>query len=331
MSRCAAGINRRTFFATVVAGLLAAPLVARAQTARVWRIGYLTHDAAEAANPTMVAFRQRLRELGYAEGQNVALEIRAAEGRVDRFPALAADLVRLKVDVIVAGGDPATEAAQKATMSIPIVMIAASDPGSYGFVTSISRPGGNITGLTSQSSDLAGKTLQLLKEAVPNLSRVAVLLDPAPGAQQTLREIKVAAPGLGLQLQVIEVRSSSELKGAFATATRGKVGGAIILGRTLWPQRALIAELAVKRHLPTAGMLPAFAEAGWLVGYGTSVPEQGKRAAEFVDQILKGAKPADLPIEQPTKFEPAINLKTAKALGLTIPQSLLLRADQVIQ
>src|SRR5262245_23976813 len=152
-----AGINRRIFFGTVVAGLLAAPLVARAQVARVWRIGYLTHDAAEAANPTRVAFRQRLRQLGYAEGQNVALEIRTAEGRVERFRALAADLVQLKVDVIVAGGDPATEAAQKATMSIPIVMIAATDPVSYGFVASIARPGGNITGLTSQSSDLAGK------------------------------------------------------------------------------------------------------------------------------------------------------------------------------
>ena len=177
---------------------------------------------------------------------------------------------------------------------------------------------------------MAGKTLQLLKEAVPNLSRVAVLLDPAPGARQTLREMEVAAPVLGLQLQVVDVRRPSELKGAFATATRGKAGAAIILGRTLWPQRALIAELAVKRRLPTAGMLPAFAEAGWLVGYGTSVSDQGKRAAEFVDQILKGAKPATLPVEQPTKFYLGINLKTARAIGLTIPPALLQRADQVI-
>jgi putative tryptophan/tyrosine transport system substrate-binding protein len=307
-------------FTTVVAVVLlhAAPLLADAQAGKIWRIGYLTHEAAEAVNPARVSFRQRLRELGYVEGQNIALEMRAAEGTVERFPVLAAELVRLKVDVIVAGGDPATAAAQRATRSIPIVMVGASDPVSSGFVTSLARPGSNITGLTSQSQDLASKTLQLLKEAVPNLSQVAVLLDPVPGAAKTFREMEVAAPALGLQLQALKVRSPSELDGAFATATSSKAGAAVILARTFWLNRALIAELANKRRLPTAGMLPAFAQAGWLLGYGPTLSDQGTRAAEIVDRTLKGAKPADLPVEQPTKFELAINLKTAKAIGLTI-------------
>jgi putative ABC transport system substrate-binding protein len=287
--------------------IFAAPSVAKAQAQKVWRIGYLTFDAAEAANLTRAAFRERLQELGYVEGQNVEIEMRGAEGRVERFPALAAELVRLKVDVVVTGGDPATAAVQKATTSTPVVMIAASDPVSSGFVTSIARPGGNITGLTSQSQDLAGKTLQLLREAVPNLSRVAVLFDPVPGARRTVRER------------------------AFAAATRTKAGAVVILAHTFWSYRALIGELAVKRRLPTAGMVPELAEAGWLIGYGSKLPDQGRRAAELVDQILKGARPANLPVEQPTKFYLAINLKTAKAIGLTIPQPLLQRADQVVE
>jgi putative ABC transport system substrate-binding protein len=311
--------------------IFAAPSVAKAQAQKVWRIGYLTFDAAEAANLTRAAFRERLQELGYVEGQNVEIEMRGAEGRVERFPALAAELVRLKVDVVVTGGDPATAAVQKATTSTPVVMIAASDPVSSGFVTSIARPGGNITGLTSQSQDLAGKTLQLLREAVPNLSRVAVLFDPVPGARRTVRELEVAAPALGLQLQAVEVRSPGELDRAFAAATRTKAGAVVILAHTFWSYRALIGELAVKRRLPTAGMVPELAEAGWLIGYGSKLPDQGRRAAELVDQILKGARPANLPVEQPTKFYLAINLKTAKAIGLTIPQPLLQRADQVVE
>jgi putative ABC transport system substrate-binding protein len=200
--------------------------------------------------------------LGYVEGQNVALEIRAAEGRLERFPAFAAELARLKVDIILAAGDPAIAAARKATTSIPIVMLGASDPVAAGFVASLARPGGNITGLTSQSSELAGKTLQLLKEAVPNLSRVAILWDPVPGARQTLREMEVAATALELEVQAVEVRSPGELEGAFAVATRNRAGAAVILARTFWSNRVLIAELAVKRRLPTAGMLPAFGEAG---------------------------------------------------------------------
>jgi putative ABC transport system substrate-binding protein len=316
--------------ATVAAILvLAAPLAAAAQPERVWRIGYLASVAAD--NPPRLAFRQRLRELGYVEGQNVVLEIRSSEGRVERFPALAAELVRLRVDVIVTGGDPPTGAAQKATSSIPIVMIAATDPIASGFVASLARPGGNVTGLTAQSQDVAGKALQLLKEAVPNLSRVAVLWDPtSPGSRRSLSEVEAAATALKLHRQSVEVRSPGELDSAIAAASKGRADAAFIFGRTLYPHSARIAALAVKHRLPTVGLLPEFARDGWLVGYGTSLTDQSMRAADFVDQILKGAKPAELPVEQPTKFYLAINLKTAKALGLRIPHRLLQRADQVI-
>ena len=324
-------MDRRAFVSTLALGLLAAPLAAEAQPGKIWRIGYLASAAAE--NPPRVAFRQRLRELGYVEGQNVTFEIRSAEGRLDRFPALAAELVRLNVDIIVAsGGDPAIGAAQKATTSIPIVMVAATDPIAAGFVASLARPGGNITGLTTQSQDIAGKALQLLKEAVPNLPRVAVLWDPAsPGTRRSLGEVEAAASVLRLSLQAVEVRSPGELDGAFAAATRNGAGAAFIFGRTLYPHNARIAQLAIKHGLPTVGLLPEFARDGWLIGYGASLTDQASRAADFVDRILKGAKPGDLPVEQPTKFYLAINLKTAKALGLTIPPSVLARSDQVIE
>ena len=199
-------------------------------------------------------------------------------------------------------------------------------------MASLAQPGGNITGLTTQSQDLAGKALQLLKEALPNLSRVAVLWDPGfPGTRRSLSEVEAGASVLGLQLQAVEVRSPGELDGAFAAATRDRAEAAFIFGRTFYAHRDRIAELAVKGRLPTVGLLPEFAQAGWLIGYGTSLTDQLRRAAEFVDRILKGAKPADLPVEQPTKFYLAINLKTAKALGLTFPRSLLARADQVIE
>jgi len=322
-------IIRLTLIVAVL--FLSAPLVAVAQAGRV-RIGYLT-AADEAGNPRSAAFRQRLRELGYVEGQDVALEIRAAAGRLERLPGLAAELVRLKVDVIVANNSPAIDAARKATTSIPIVMSAATDPVATGFVTSLARPGGNITGLTIQSPDLSAKTLQLLKEAVPNLSRVTVLWDPGfPGGRRWLSELEAAAPALVVQLQAVEVRSPGELDGAFAAATRNRAGAVLsVAGSIGFLYRARIADLAVKRRLPTVGGLPEYAEAGWLMGFGARFIDQDRRAADFVDRILKGAKPADLPIEQPTKFYLAINLKTAKALGLSIPQPLLLRADQLIQ
>ena len=318
---------------TLIVAILffAAPLAAAAQPGRI-RIGYLTAGE-EAESPRNAAFRQRLRELGYVEGQNVALEIRAAAGRLERLPGLAAELVRLKVDIIVANNSPAIEAAQKATTSIPIVMSAATDPVATGFVASLARPGGNITGLTIQSLDLLAKTLQLLKEAVPNLSRVAVLWNPEfPGGRRWLSEAEAAATVLGLQLQAVAVRSRGELDDAFAAATRNRAGAVFsVAGSIGFLHRARIAELAVKRRLPTVGGLPEYAEAGWLMGYGASFTDQDRRAADFVDRILRGAKPADLPVEQPTKFYLAINLKTAKALGLSIPHPLLQRADQVIE
>ena len=320
--------------ASVVAVLyLAAPLAAEAQAGRAWRIGYLTPAGVESGNPFLPAFRQRLRELGYIKGQNVTLEIRSADGREERYPGLAAELVRLNVDVIVAPSNPAIAAAQNATTSIPIVMLIASDPVATGFVASLARPGGNITGLTVQSTDVTGKRLQLLKEAVPHLSRVAVLLDPGfPGARRGLTKADAAATVLGLQLKAVEVRSPGELEGAFAAATRNRAGAvSSIAGSMGFAHRGRIAELAVKHRLPTVGPSSEYAEAGWLIGYGPSYTEQFRRAADFVDRILKGTRPADLPVEQPTKFHLAINLKTAKVLGLGIPQSLLLRTDQVIE
>ena len=325
-------MDRRRFLQAVAAGLLAAPLAAEAQAGRVWRIGFLTSSVVEVGNSGLVAFRQRLRELGYVEGQNVALEIRSAEARPERFPGLAAELVRLKVDVIVASSNASIEPAQKATTTIPIVMVIAGDPLAAGFVASLARPGGNITGLTSQAPELAGKRLQLLKEAVPNLSRVAVLWEPgSPAARRSLSEAAAAATVLGLQLKAVEVRSPDELDGAVAAATRSRAGAAVMGGPIAFPHRAQIAQLAVKRRLPILGPSSDYAEAGWLMGYGPSYTDQSRHSADFVDRILKGAKPADLPVEQPTKFYLSINLKTAKALGLSIPSSLLQRADQVIE
>ena len=326
-------MDRRAFLGTVVGSLLAAPLAAGAQEGKVWRIGYLIASFFGAGHP-IAAFRQQLRELGYVEGQNVTLEIRSAEGRLEGLPGLAAELVRLKVDVIVAGGRGTVEAAQMATAAIPIVMVIAADPVGSGFVASLARPGGNITGLTVQYRDVAGKRLQLLKEAVPTLARVAVVWESggSPGARRSVSEaMATAATALGLQLQAVEVRSPRDLDGAFTAATRNRAGAAVVGGPIAFAHRAQIAQLAIKRRLPVVGPSSVYAEGGCLMGYGPSYTDHTRRAAYFVDRILKGAKPADLPIEQPTKFELVINLKTAKALGLTIPPSLLQRADQVIE
>ena len=272
--------------------------------------------------------------MGDIEGQNIALEIRSADGRPERLPGLAAELVRLKVDVILAAGSNTTvAAAQKATTSIPIVMGTSTDPVALGFVVSLARPGGNITGVTSQIPDVAGKALQLLTEAVPNLSRVAVLWDPGlPGGRHYLSVVEAAARTLGLQLQLVEVRNPGELDGAFAAMTKSRAG-AVFTARSpvLMPHRTRIAELAVKRRLPTGCVPREYVEAGCLIGYGPSLTDQFRRAVYFVDRIRKGAKPADLPVEQPTKFYFVINLKTAKALGFSIPQPLLLRADHLIE
>jgi putative ABC transport system substrate-binding protein len=278
------------------------------------------------------AFRQGLRELGYVEGRNIAIESRWTEGKDDRLPALAADLVRSKVDVIVAETGAATRAAQQATRTIPIVMSLVNDPVGSGLVASLARPGGNVTGLTIMSPDLVGKQLELLKEVVPKVSRVALLRHPDnPASAAQLREAEAAAQALGVRLQTLEARSPQEIDGAFAAMTRERAGALLVIPDTLfWNQRRQIVDLAVKRRLPSIRIGEAYAEAGGLMSYGPSYRDLERRAATFVDKILKGANPADLPVAQPRTFELLINLKTAKAIGLTIPQPLLQRADQII-
>jgi putative ABC transport system substrate-binding protein len=315
--------------------LLAAPLAAEAQqTRKIPRVGVLGGQSpTDSPAPPILALRQGLRELGYVEGQNIAIEWRWAHGKLERFPDLAAELVKLKVDIIVAATVPGVQAAQKATRTIPIVMGFVSDPVAFGLVASLARPGGNTTGLGVPTPEISGKRLQLLRELVPTVGRVAVLSDPSqPGISVDLKGTEVAARALGVQLQVAEARSGGELDRAFAAIARERVGGIVVLPSTvLYASRARIAQLAAKRRLPTSGWVREFPEAGCLMSYGANQSDVARRAAYFVDKILKGAKPADLPVEQPTNFEFVINMKTAKALGLTIPPSLLGRADEVIQ
>jgi putative ABC transport system substrate-binding protein len=328
-------MDRRAFIVGGVAAL-AAPFAAEGQqAASLPRIGFLS--TASLSDPFvarfLLAFRQGLRDLGYVEGQNIAIEFRWAEGQYDRLPGLAAELVRLKVNVIVAGSPPAIQAAKQATETIPIVMGAVADPVAAAFVASLPRPGGNITGLSLMHSDLVGKQLELLKEVVPKVSRVALLGNPAnPNYASLVRHGQDAARALDIRLQPLEARNSSEIDSAFAAITTERAGAVIVLADgVLVNNRTRIADHAVRRRLPTAFGLSEFAEAGGLLTYGPSLANVFRQAATYVDKILKGAKPADLPIEQSTKFELVINLKTAKALGLTIPPSLLQRADQVIE
>src|SRR5713226_7813959 len=316
--------------------LLTAPLgTAAAQPPeKVPRVGYLNPGSSSdpARQRRLEAFRQGLRELGYVEGQNIAIESRWAEGKYDRYPALAADLVRLKVDVIVAGGGAATQAAQQATRTIPIVMSVVIDPVGSGLVPSLARPGGNLTGTSMMATDLVGKQLEVLKELVPKGSRVALLWNPAnPGSAPQLREAGAVARALGVGLQPLEARNPQEIDSAFAAMTRERAGALVVLADAMFTNQVRqIADLAAKRRLPSIYGQREYAEAGGLMVYSSNPFDLERRAATFVDKILKGAKPADLPIEQPSKFDLVINLKTAKALALTIPQSLLLRADQVI-
>ena len=324
---------RRRQFLLTTGALLAAPLLARAQRASmIPRIGVLTGAVAEKA-PNAETFRQRLRELGYEEGRNIAIEWRWAGGDVSRIPGIAQELVKLGVDLIVANSNAPIRAAQRATKTIPIVMVYPGDPVALGFVASLGRPGGNITGLTSQSPELDGKRLQLLKEAVPNLSRVAILWDSnQPGGQQRIKDMEPAAPALGLRLQFVEAKNLGEFEGAFAAMTKENAGAVVYsLSPMQFAHRARIAEHALANRLPTFCAAREYVEAGCLMGYSPSWNDLWRRAAYYVDRILKGAKPGDLPVEQPTKFELVINLKTAKALRITIPQSVLLRADEVIQ
>jgi putative tryptophan/tyrosine transport system substrate-binding protein len=267
------------------------------------------------------------------EGQNIAIESRWAEGKDDCYPALVADLVRSKVDVIVAVGGAATRAAQQATRTIPIVMSAVQDPVGSGIVPSLAHPGGNVTGISMIGPDLVGKQLQVLKEVVPKVSRVALLRNPAnPASAPQLRAAEAAARALGVQLQTLEARNPQEIDNAFAAMTRERAGALLILGDAIFiNQRGQIAELTMKKRLPAISFTSEYAEAGGLMVYGANLLDLERRAATYIDRILKGAKPADLPVEQPTKLELVINLRTAKAIGLTIPQTLLQRADQVIQ
>jgi putative ABC transport system substrate-binding protein len=327
-------MERRTFMALVSGGLLAAPLAAEAQ--QVWkvpRIGILWSFSPTIAAPFADAFRQGLRGLGYVEGQNIALEERWAEGRFDRMASLAAELVRLNVDILVTASTPGAQAAQQATRTIPIVMTLVSDPVESGLVANLARPGGNTTGISFMHPELSRKRLELLKEVIPKVSRVAVLSNPSnPNAKPLLRETEAAARDLRVQLQVVEVRGSAQLDTAFSAMTRDRASALVVMPDVLFQdQRRRIVDLAAKRRLPAIYSWREPVDAGGLMSYGASTLDVLLRAAVYVDKILKGAKPADLPVEQPTKFDLVINLKTAKALGLTIPQSLLSRADEVIQ
>ncbi len=316
----------------VALGLLAAPIAAEAQApAKVLRIGYLT--ARSGGSHLDDAFRQGLRELGYTEGENIAILHRSSEGISERLPDLAAELVRLKADVIVVATTPAIHAAQQATRTIPIVMAVSGDPVESGFVASLARPGGNITGLSFQTPESSAKQLELLKEAVPRVSRVAVLWNlPGPLGARTWTQLGRAAQSLGVQLQSLEVRGPDDLGSAFRAATRGRAGALLVLsGPVLFTHRTRIVELAAERRLPAMYGITEYAKDAGLMAYAPNLLHMYRRAAVYVDKILKGAKPADLPVEQPTRFELVVNLKTAKALGLTIPQSVLIRADQVIQ
>jgi putative ABC transport system substrate-binding protein len=316
-------MDRRAFLASSAA-LLAAPLAAEAQPAgKVPRIAFLT-TTSPGGSPTTDAFLHGLRELGYVEGHNVTIEWRWGRGSTERFPEFAVEMVRLNVDVIVAANDVAGRAAQRATKTIPIVIATIGDPVGGGFAASLSRPGGNVTGLTLQPSAVVAKRLQVFTEAFPHLSRVALLVDVADLSHgPSVREIEAAARNLGVRLRPrVDISNPAALRGAFATMTKeGSSAVFAIGGTTLYANRRQLAELALNSRLPMVCSSPEFVATGCLMTYSTSLADVFRRAAVYVDKILKGAKPGDLPIEQPTKFELVINLKTAKALGLTIPQS----------
>jgi ABC-type uncharacterized transport system substrate-binding protein len=330
--------TRRVFLGTLGGGLFAAALAASAeQPAKVARIGFLatTNLAANAHLPE--AFLQGLRDLGYVEGRNVVIEYRDAEGALERLPALAAELVALKVDVIVAPGTPQALAAKQATRTLPIVFAVAGDPVGSGLVSSLARPGGNITGLSSVTSDLVGKCLEQLTQAVPGVSRVAVLWQPGGFGERAEKDMQkaaeVAGRTLGLRLQFVEARRPADIGRAFSDMTRGRAGALTVLGggTMLFAERRRLVDLAAKNRLPAVYPWRDFVDAGGLMSYGANFPDLYRRAATYVDKILKGAKPGDLPVQQPTKFELVINVKAATALGLTVPQSLLGRADEVIR
>ncbi len=303
------------------------------QPKKVHRMGFLSSRSPDAEKSRLAAFQQGLQELGYVVGKNILVEKRYAAGQFDRLPDLAAELIRLKVDVLVTTGTPAARAAKNATDTIPIVIGNAGDPVGTGLVASLARPGGNVTGLSVLNTEVSGKRLELLKEVVPRLSRVAVLLNPAnPINPLQVAEIQSAALALGVTLLPLEVKKDDDIDRGFIAMKKERTGALIVLGDPLLEiHRTRLAELAVKNHLPAIYSLGPYVEAGGLMSYGTNFDDVYRRAAIYVDKILKGAKPADLPVEQPTKFEFIINLKAAKQIGLTIPPNVLARADRVIR
>ena len=327
-------MNRRAFIGTLAGGFFAAPLAAEAQQPpKTARIGFMSLSSGP--TPTM-DISPGLRELGWIEGQNTAIEYRWAANREDQLPALAAELVRLKVDVIVTSSTPAAQAAKRATTTIPIVMTFVADPVGSGLVASLARPGGNITGLTTLARGLVAKRLELLKAVVPGSTRMAVLWQPGALGERAMRdmveETQAAGRTLGLQLQFVEARRPDDVEQAFTAMREARVAGLLVFPNPmLFEARSNIAAHAATSRLPTVYPWREAASAGGLMSYATNFPDMYRRAATYVDKILKGAKPADLPVEEPTKFELVINLKTARALGLTIPPALLLRADQVIE
>ena len=327
--------NRRKLIVALGAGALVTPIGSFAQTqpAKLYRIGLLSGHSPSDTALWHQAFRQGLRDLGWIEGKNISIEYRYAEGRSDRLPDLAADLVRLKVDVIVASVTPDALAAHKATRAIPIVIVAAGDPVVLGLAKSLARPGGNVTGLSPMTSELGGKRLELLKEMVPKLSRVAVLWNPqGPASSLGWQDIQLPARQLEIQLHSLEVRSPRDFDKAFADAIRARAGALFVIpDPVITPNLKRIAGLAAKSSLPSIFHVSEFADAGGLVAYGPDRADMFRHAATFVDKILKGAKPGDLPVEQPTKFELVINMKTAKALGIKIPNSIMVQATKVIE
>jgi putative ABC transport system substrate-binding protein len=328
-------MGRRAFIASVL-GLWAAPLVASAQQAgKISRIGLLLPGTPEthAGNPRWAAFLKALRDVGWIEGQNLVIERRYAEGDLGRLGELAADLARIRVDAIVTAAAPSALAAQGATRSVPVVVLDPGDPVGLRLVASLARPGGNITGVSSIAPELAAKRLALLKEAVPTIVRVAVLADVAiPPAEIAMRELEATAKVLGMQIQSVPIKGAKGIEQAFGEIARQQADGIVVFPDPLtFSNQAAISGLALKYRIPTLYGAMEFVHAGGLMSYGPSYPEMFRRGAHYVDRILKGAKPGDLPIEQPTRFEFALNLKTARALGLTIPQSVLLRADRVLE
>jgi putative ABC transport system substrate-binding protein len=326
---------KKQIFALAVSAMLFALCfsVEAQQPTKVPRIGYLAAISLSALAARTEAFRQGLRELGYVERKNIIIEWRYAEGRLDRLPALAAELVRLNVEVIVTSAPPATRAAKEATATIPIVMTNDPDPVGNGFVASLARPGGNITGLATLALELSGKQLELLKETVPRLSRMAVFgTSTFPGQAQMLREVELAAGAFGVKLQYLDVLSPKDIETAFRAASKERADAVLVLASPVFANnRTEIAELAIKSRLPAIYYRSEFVEDGGLMSYGASFTDLDRRAAIYVDKILKGAMPADIPVEQPKKFELIINLKAAKQIGLTIPPNVLARADRVIR